>query len=109
VKILGDADSGRRCARDGFERDGFERDGFERDGFERDGFERDGFERDGFERVERNDWRGKIVRGFRRIQSNYSQTEYGKNALVVGDSCDGENPQVMLNPDSKAAISEEWI
>jgi hypothetical protein len=63
VKIVGDADSRRRCARDGFER------------------------------VESNDWRGKIVHEFRKIQSNYSQTEYGKNALVVGDRGDGENPR----------------
>ena len=54
VKILGDADSSRRCAMDRFER------------------------------VESSDWRGKIVHGFRRIQSNYSQIEYGKNFLVVG-------------------------
>jgi hypothetical protein len=47
---------------------------------------------DGFERVESNNWRGKIARGFRRIQSNYGQTEYGKNGLVVGDRGDGENP-----------------
>jgi hypothetical protein len=53
VKILGDANSRRRCTRDGFEK------------------------------VESNDWRGKIAHGFRRIQSNYSQTEYGKNALAT--------------------------
>jgi len=35
-------------------------------------------------------WEGKLC-GFRRIKSNYSQTEYGKNAPVVGDQGDGEN------------------
>jgi hypothetical protein len=44
--------------------------------------------------VEPNDLRRKIVRGFRRIQSNYGQTEYGINSLVVGDiRGDGENPR----------------
>jgi hypothetical protein len=33
--------------------------------------------------VEPNDLQRKIVRGFRRIQRNYSQTEYGTNVLVV--------------------------
>jgi hypothetical protein len=60
VKIPGDADSRRRCAMDGFER------------------------------VESSDWRGKIVLGFRKIQSNYSQRKYGKNALVVDDGGDGD-------------------
>jgi hypothetical protein len=53
VKILHDANSRQRCTRDGFEK------------------------------VESNDWRGKIARGFRRIPSNYGETEYGKNALVT--------------------------
>jgi hypothetical protein len=53
VKILGDANSRRQCTRDRFEK------------------------------IESNDWRGKIARGFRRIQSNYGQTEYGKNALAT--------------------------
>jgi hypothetical protein len=48
------------------------------------------------ERVESNDWRGKIVCGFRRIQSNYGQTEDGKNDRVVGDGDDGENSPAML-------------
>jgi len=46
-----------------------------------------------FEMVEINDWRGKIVCRFRRMQSDYSQTEYGKNTLMVGDGGDGENPR----------------
>jgi hypothetical protein len=29
-------------------------------------------------------------------ERDYSQTEYGKNALVVGDGGDGENPRAML-------------
>jgi hypothetical protein len=66
VKILGDANSRRRCTRDGFER------------------------------VESNNWRGKIACGFRRIQSNYGQTEDGKNTLVVGDGDEGENSLAML-------------
>jgi hypothetical protein len=62
VKILYNTDSRRRCARDGFDK------------------------------VESNHQRGKIMGRFRRIKSNYSQTEYGKNTLVVGDRGDGENP-----------------
>jgi hypothetical protein len=50
VKIFDNADSWQRCARDRFER------------------------------VESNHWQGTIVPGFRRIQSNYGQTEHGKNA-----------------------------
>ena len=52
-KLLGDADSRRRCAGDGFER------------------------------VESNHWWGTIAPGFRRIQSNYGQTEHGKNAWLA--------------------------
>ena len=33
---------------------------------------------------------------FRGIQSNYGQTEDGKNALVVADGDDGENSPAML-------------
>jgi hypothetical protein len=40
-------------------------------------------------------WEGRLC-GFRKIQSIYSQTEYGKNTLVVGDQDDGENPWVLL-------------
>ena len=36
------------------------------------------------------------MRGFRRIQSNYGQTEDGKNALVVADGDDGENSPATL-------------
>jgi hypothetical protein len=29
-------------------------------------------------------------------ERDYSQTEYGKNTLMVGDGGDSENPQAML-------------
>jgi hypothetical protein len=42
------------------------------------------------------DVRGKIAWIQEDTEQDYSQTEYGKNALVVGDGGDGENPQMML-------------
>jgi hypothetical protein len=40
--------------------------------------------------------RSRVDSNFRRIQSNYGQTEDGKNALVVADGDDGENSPAML-------------
>ena len=39
-------------------------------------------------------------------ERDYSQTIYGKNALVVGDGGDGENPSC---DDITRANFEEWI
>ena len=39
-------------------------------------------------------------------ERDYSQTIYGKNALVVGDGGDGENPSC---DDVTRANFEEWI
>jgi hypothetical protein len=44
--------------------------------------------------------------GFRRIQSNYGQTEYGKNALV-GDRGDGENSPAKLIQESEQMSARE--
>ena len=48
------------------------------------------------------------MRGSRRIQSNYGQTEYGKNALVVGDGDDdGENSPAKLIQESEQMSARE--
>jgi hypothetical protein len=52
----------------------------------------------GFERVEGNDWRGMMALIWEDIERDYSQTEYRKNPLVVGDRGNGENPQRCTLP-----------
>jgi hypothetical protein len=47
------------------------------------------------------------VRGLRGFQSNYGQTEYGKNALVVGDRGDGENSPAKLIQESEQMSARE--
>jgi hypothetical protein len=52
------------------------------------------------ERVERNNWLGMMVWIQEDTERDYSQREYGKTILVLGDEGDGENSPAMLNPDS---------
>jgi len=46
--------------------------------------------------VESNDWQGKIMRGFRRIQSETTVRQNMGRMLWLLATEDGENPQVML-------------
>jgi hypothetical protein len=47
-------------------------------------------------RVERNNWRGMMAWIQEDTERDYSQREYGKSILVLGDGGDGENSPAML-------------
>jgi hypothetical protein len=54
--------------------------------------------RDEFGRVESNGLRGNRVWIQEDTERSYSQTEYGKNALVVGERGNSENPRRCTLP-----------
>jgi hypothetical protein len=57
--------------------------------------------------VEDNNWRGTVAWIWEDTRRDYSQTEYGKYALVVGDGDDGENSLVMQRVESDAGFGRD--
>jgi hypothetical protein len=63
----------------------------------------------GFERINSDHLQGTMVWVQEDTERDYSQTEYGKNVLVVGNRGDDENPQGDADSRRRCANIEGWI